>query len=607
MKKIKHIVRLGEQYYYRRRFPKALKSIIGRTEYKQSLNTDSYQDATDTYSPYLVEYQNIVNEAKRKQAALDALAPEEPAELNDRDVMAMAASWYKQAMRNHQDDVRPKELSSENIEDREAFIARSEAEIVYRKKKQLGDNQYGSITPIVNTLLTKANIKIDRKSPIYQLLCKTILIADIAIKEGSVERLKGNYEFLANNELLNSLGKHVADLKPQQEANASIATPEDEHTLSDLIEAYRGECEVAWSGSTLASYNTVFKLLKAALGDDMPLSAVTRPICRGVFDSLQRLPTNWPKREELSGLSLTALIEKGAKLELPTLHKKTIEKTYLGPIRTMFQWAENEDWISKNHFNGLKIRQSAQEKDADVQNKKRPFKLDALIALFDTEPWLPRNERFKKKPSLFWGPLMALYHGFRVGEVSGLLLCDIDREEGVLVFILRQHFDEEGADRTLKTDNAYRVVPVHPELIKMGFEAFVQEQRKAGHRQLFPEAYCDANGKWGRHLTQWFSKHVRDTEKEVSKCTFHSFRHTFTDALRGAELLGTPVGQAISGRSTDYRATNLNADTVADAYGTRYKSSTLVPHVAKIRYEGLDLSHLYVQPTGQPEAKPKAP
>jgi hypothetical protein len=38
----------------------------------------------------------------------------------------------------------------------------------------------------------------------------------------------------------------------------------------------------------------------------------------------------------------------------------------------------------------------------------------------------------------------------------------------------------------------------------------------------------------------------------------------------------------------------MNADTVADDYGSRFKSATLLPLISKIFYEGLDLPHLYL-------------
>lgn len=372
-----------------------------------------------------------------------------------------------------------------------------------------------------------------------------------------------------------------------------LNTTADDKTLADLYTAYVDECGIAWSKSTRSANNTVFKFLKMAVGAKTPLSKINRDVSREVLEQLKRLPKNWGKHPKLKALTLNQLIIKAEKLGLPLNHKRTINDSYLAAIKPMFEWAKNEQWIDRNHFAGLMLRQSNKEKAKDFENKRRPFQIEQLQELFMMSPWTDDANKFVGKTSLYWCPLISLFHGFRRGEVCGLLVSDILEDEGISVFMIRQHFDENEVERSLKTDNSSRVVPIHPELIKIGFITFVKKQRTRGFRQLFPEAKPDANGKWGRHLTEWFGKHMRAIETEQSNCTFHSLRHNFQDALRASGLHGTAEGQALSGRKTDYRAVNMNADTVADEYGSRFKSSTLVPLISKVKYVGLNLTHLH--------------
>jgi hypothetical protein len=53
----------------------------------------------------------------------------------------------------------------------------------------------------------------------------------------------------------------------------------------------------------------------------------------------------------------------------------------------MIKWAKNEQWIDRNHFAGLKLRQTNKEKAKDFENKRRPFKVENLQKLFMTSPW----------------------------------------------------------------------------------------------------------------------------------------------------------------------------------------------------------------------------
>lgn len=570
-------------YYFRARFPHHLVKLIGRKELLRSLRTDSRQEAMKKCLPVMLEFNNTIEEAERRLAAIEATKPRE---LTQGEVMGFVSDWYQAALRTHQEDARPKSYDSDSVQQHKERLESAERSLRLKQEVHLAQNQYGMVAPIARRILNKAGIEVDTSGDSFGFLCQTLLRAWVHIEETTVARLKGNFNFQSSD--------NIMELLEQSSGQTSGAIKSK--TLSELIEAYTEEFGLTWAKSTVSSKKTVFKFLKAALGEDRMLNELDREVGHEVFDKLKRLPQNWAKRRELRGLSLDKCITKAEKLGYPTLKIKTINATYMGFTNHMFDWAVTDQWITLNSFSGLKVRQTRKEKAKARENKKGSFSLSHLQKLFITSPWQSRDEYHEGNPSLFWGPLIALYHGFRVGEVSGLLVADIvpDDEDNGLAFRLIEHFDDNEEERTLKTGNATRVIPVHPELIKMGFSRFVNEQRKAGHRLLFPESRVDSNGKWGRLLTSWFNKHSRSIEAEPSGCTFHSFRHGFQDALRGIGLHGTAEGQALAGRKTDYRAANPNADTVSDDYGTRFKTSNLKPLIAKIQYQGLDLSHLYI-------------
>lgn len=130
------------------------------------------------------------------------------------------------------------------------------------------------------------------------------------------------------------------------------------------------------------------------------------------------------------------------------------------------------------------------------------------------------------------------------------------------------------------------MLPVHPELIRMGYLRFVAGQRTAGHSQLFPNERPNSNGAWGDPLGKWFTRLLKDNAFDGVKLGMHSFRHNFEDALRSSGLHGTAIGQELAGRA--------KADRVSAGYGTgRFSVATLKPAMDSLTYQNLEVAHLY--------------
>jgi integrase len=108
-------------------------------------------------------------------------------------------------------------------------------------------------------------------------------------------------------------------------------------------------------------------------------------------------------------------------------------------------------------------------------------------------------------PLHYWGPLLGLFHGLRLGEIAGLLVRDVAEEGGEPILLLRD------GKRPLKTKAARRDLPLHPELIRLGFPDFVERRRKetAGEEELlFSGQKAYARNQWGRGLGEWFGRRV---------------------------------------------------------------------------------------------------
>lgn len=137
----------------------------------------------------------------------------------------------------------------------------------------------------------------------------------------------------------------------------------------------------------------------------------------------------------------------------------------------------------------------------------------------------------KWRPYHYWLPLLGLLTGARLNELSQLDLDDIQQtEQGKWYFDF--NIDEpdklEVRDKSLKTSNSVRVVPMHTRLIDLGLLEYVSKLRELGHRKLFPELTRDRLRGYSKQSGKWFNSQFLSVQLGIArtgKKTFHSFRH----------------------------------------------------------------------------------
>jgi integrase len=131
----------------------------------------------------------------------------------------------------------------------------------------------------------------------------------------------------------------------------------------------------------------------------------------------------------------------------------------------------------------------------------------------------------------YWLPVLGLFTGARLEELGQLHVDDVRQEDKV--HYLDINADAEG--KALKTESSRRRVPLHRELVRLGFLTYVEARRKAGDMLLFPELRADRYGKRTGNWSKWFGRYLRNEVgiKDARK-VFHSFKHTFKSACRRA-------------------------------------------------------------------------
>lgn len=215
-----------------------------------------------------------------------------------------------------------------------------------------------------------------------------------------------------------------------------------------------------------------------------------------------------------------------------------------------------------------------------------PYTIEELQTIFSSKVF---TEGYRPKglsgEAIYWMPLLSLYSGARRNELGQLYVEDVANEDGIDYYMIKP---DTKTGRTVK-DNKRRRVPLHPDLLKMGFLDYVAKIKSEGHQQLFPELKVTSRDRklsdnWG----DIWSEYVRQ-ELGITRIPqpFHGFRHTFIEHGRRSKI------DAEHRRLIEAHAVNT---VEMKSYGNSlYPLEPLFDELKKLHFKGLDLSHLYVK------------
>ena len=134
-------------------------------------------------------------------------------------------------------------------------------------------------------------------------------------------------------------------------------------------------------------------------------------------------------------------------------------------------------------------------------------------------------------------------------------MSDIIKVEDVWCISIAENIDVPIHDinyKSLKNKSSCRLIPIHNQLIELGFLNFVNKIKNTDSVRLFNDITRKKKGKYGGIVGGWFN-HNKKSYFNINnpKQSFHSFRHTFIDTLKQAgiheELVAVVVGHAKHG------------------------------------------------------------
>lgn len=375
-----------------------------------------------------------------------------------------------------------------------------------------------------------------------------VSVTDLLVDRGDVESLR---ESLA--------GQLVATEKAP-----SVPDVEDAATgmrFSEFAREFLKRNEGLWKRDQLERKTAQCQAFQELMSDPL-LSEITRPLMRRFSDELARVPDQRDKvrrRFGKSGAGFCELIRLADAHDLPRL---TVDarRRFLDGMSEVFEWGVKETLLTLNPAKGLgtEVERTAGARKVKDHEQREAFSGADLSAIFGAE-WFTRGVGTKTpkgvyhayRPHYYWLPLLALHCGGRLNELAQLYLDDLVCIDGVwcLDFNLNapdkldlDEADRAGADKSLKTINAQRQVPVHSSLVRLGLVEYAHALRAAGHHRLFPELHFDARKGYGKAAGSWFNERFLGRQLKIERNgrkTFHSFRHNFATALGDAEVVTT--------------------------------------------------------------------
>ncbi len=271
------------------------------------------------------------------------------------------------------------------------------------------------------------------------------------------------------------------------------------------------------SRSTVSAYKLTFERLETLIGAK-PIAEVTTLEIDDFYQSLVETPTD--KREGY-------------------LKQDTIYRS-ISNIRAFYRWAVAKHFSEDNPARKVVVWPDAEE-ETDDNPARRPFTTGELTKLFDaplfnlckSEARIYEAGGAKVRNHKFYFPAVGYLSGMRLSEIRQLEFEDIIDLNG------RPHFSvnrqsRHGHDKTTKTKSSLRQVPIHRELIRLGFLDWVEKRKlEAEDGRIFTDF---------RYSNWWNQCLLPNLSLKTEQTCYHSLRHGFRDMLRAA--LGLEANQS---------------------------------------------------------------
>lgn len=578
-----HLLSRAGRYYLNMRVPKDLLPLFPKSGFvRKSLGTSDYREAVSSvrFEAYKLDAEFAAKRREMQNAKSASTPPPKLSDLSDREVHDIVCRFFVGLEKNSEEwceDAR--DFSEEQRADLLDNLRIDESAYVGAGAHYLPDDGSKDL----ENFLKREGIDCPQDSPAFRKLRPLFRRARVENLGRAIDRVE--FKTVREREqYFRGMGAH----SPIEPVRTAI-------TLGELLQRHRKMLvDTQRADVTRRTYEIPARVLREVLGEGTRLDAITKDKIEGLFELLKRAPSNVTKR--FPGLTIQQAIEVADKRgEEGRLSQKSLENYYTN-VSAIFAFAEEKELMKGNPAKDKYLR--AAIASGAKKTRKVLFTLEELNRLFraplytgcvDDEAGYATPGSYRTRRGRFWLALLSLFHGLRCNEAAQLYTEDVSEADGIPYFEIREErADGSKCDKRLKTEQSKRRVPIHPELVRIGFLDFVAERRRdTTHPRLFPDLPLGATGYFSNPFSKFFARFRKATLGKECKATFHSLRHHFRDALTEA---GVPIPdvEALGGWQVGERSAER-------LYGSGPSLNRLREQIEKVNYPGLALSHLYAK------------
>lgn len=551
--RIRGIVRRGRRYQLRVRLPAPLARQTGRRELRLSLGTCNLREALRRGLPLLTK--------------LEQLFYDLGGTMTEQTVTEIVTAYYHHVTHDLTPGQRATLLSSLPPDAIDQGANHYQA-LIDLDSRALRYGQFSHIGQALDRFARKTGRTIDTTSDNYHLLLMQALQARIKAFDLKLQQALGNHEC-------------ILDTTPTQQPASSQAPQalQPALTILELCNLYihdKNEVEGAWDKhGTLPEVKRALDTFRELIGgDSVPVSSINRAMLNDYKNKLILLPKRTLKRYQ--GKSARDLLT----MDIPVADRisKSNVNLHLKWVMALLDWADTNEKITKNPARKLTIKRTSLEKN--YKEFVKPYTDEEVRMIAGRLTYAPN------RPERFWAPLVAAYTGGRLDEICQLLAKDVCEVGGVLCIkiTLADDLTDPETAKKVKTQASKRNVPVHRDLLELGFAEYCKKVKASKAIRLFPALPASKKG-YGVELGKWYGRIISTplfpNQKRVK--VFNSFRHSVDDKYKNMPGLRDSMQKYLTGHATGSED--------FDRYGSDPLAAVLKVYVDQIDY-GLDLAAL---------------
>ncbi len=594
---VSYLWRRGAVYYARMDVPLDLVSVLKKPTLKQSLKTKDVAAAKRLLNPVIAGWQREFDDLRARRALVPAdrehavwdhytatveRDDKERASLpTQADIDAARAAALDRIEKEDVSGLEPLKVLDVSLD---LMVAQRAGEVSseHRKiklaelRKHLAKGETALIAHEVDAYLDANRLLVPRGTPEWVSLARHMMRAEVEALQRTLERDRGDYGGLPADPLV----------KPAMGARREFAKPGE--TIMEIFEIFASENPRGVAKDRVDQCRRDIGTFVELVGASFPIAMITKAEVRTWKQLLVKYPVKATETKAFAGMNIQQTVKANEEVGKPVLADRTVNR-YLSSLGAFLSWAVNNGYLTSNPTEGLMLKKEAKAPTL-------PFKTEQLTTLFNS-PWFAGCQsadewRNVAKPGdvlirdhRFWVPLIMLFSGARPGEIGQLAVNDVRQEHGHWIMHITTEGDETNEGKSVKTKGSMRVVPVHPELIRIGFIRYHEGRVKDGGSALFPDAKRNGRGQMMADMSREFGRYMtRIGLKQGRGLSLYSFRHGAADALRRGGFLDQHFGFILG----------HTEPTMTGKYGIMPQGmlEQRVELVNAIAYPGLKLDHL---------------